>query len=149
MNTYSKHPDAIAKLTPEQFRVTQQSGTERPGTGEYLGNIQPGIYVDVVSGEPLFASSDKFDSACGWPSFTKPIEPANVNELSDSTLGMVRTEVRSQHGDSHLGHVFPDGPTDRGGLRYCINSASLRFVARDAMHAQGYGDYLNQVEDAR
>lgn len=147
MNQYRKDPAVIAKLTPEQFRVTQQSGTERPGTGEYLGNKQPGIYVDVVSGEPLFASSDKFESGCGWPSFTKPIEPANVNELHDATHGMVRTEVRSRFGDSHLGHVFPDGPRDRGGLRYCINSASLRFVHRDEMETQGYGAYLSQVEN--
>lgn len=146
MTQYSKSPDAIARLTPEQYRVTQQSGTERPGTGAYLDNHEPGIYVDVVSGEPLFASDDKFESGCGWPSFTKPIVPAYVKELRDATLGMVRTEVRSTHGDSHLGHVFPDGPRDRGGLRYCINSASLRFVHRDDMQAQGYGDYLNQVE---
>jgi peptide-methionine (R)-S-oxide reductase len=144
--TYRKTDEAVAALTPEQFRVTQQSGTERPGTGPLLDNKEPGIYVDIVSGEPLFASSDKFESACGWPSFTKPIEPAYVNELSDTTLGMARTEVRSTHGDSHLGHVFPDGPQDRGGLRYCINSASLRFVHRDDMEAQGYGDYLAQVE---
>ena len=149
MNTYSKNPDAIAKLSPEQYRVTQQSATERPGTGEYLDNHEPGIYVDIVSGEPLFASSDKFESGCGWPSFTKPIEPANVNELKDGTHGMIRTEVRSAHGDSHLGHVFPDGPRDRGGLRYCINSASLRFIHRDAMQAEGYGAYLDQVEDVR
>jgi peptide-methionine (R)-S-oxide reductase len=103
--------------------------------------------VDIVSGEPLFASSDKFESGCGWPSFTKPIEPANVSELRDTAHGMVRTEVRSAHGDSHLGHVFSDGPVDRGGLRYCINSASLRFIHRDAMVAEGYGDYLDQVED--
>jgi len=147
MAKYGKSEDAIAKLTPEQFRVTQQSGTERPGTGEYLHNKEPGIYVDVVSGEPLFASSDKFDSACGWPSFTKPIEPAHVNELNDTSHGMVRTEVRSAHGDSHLGHVFPDGPRDRGGLRYCINSASLRFVPRSKMEAEGYGAYLDQVEE--
>src|SRR5438477_1842915 len=108
---------------------------------------EPGIYVDIVSGEPLFASSDKFESGCGWPSFTKPIVPAHVNELRDASRGMVRTEVRSVHGDSHLGHVFPDGPRDRGGLRYCINSASLRFVHRDEMQAQGYGDYLDQVEE--
>jgi peptide-methionine (R)-S-oxide reductase len=105
--------------------------------------------VDVVSGEPLFASSDKFDSGSGWPSFTKPIEPANVNELADTTHGTIRTEVRSVHGDSHLGHVFPDGPKDRGGLRYCINSASLRFIHRDDMEAEGYGAYLNQVEDRK
>jgi peptide-methionine (R)-S-oxide reductase len=144
---YAKSKEAIANLTPEQFRVTQQSGTERPGTGEYLHNKEPGIYVDIVSGEPLFASSDKFESGCGWPSFTKPIEPANVAELKDTSHGMVRTEVRSAHGDSHLGHVFPDGPRDRGGLRYCINSASLRFVPRAEMEAQGYGAYLGQVEE--
>jgi peptide-methionine (R)-S-oxide reductase len=147
MSTYTKSPEALAKLTPEQRRVTQQSGTERPGTGEYLDNHAPGIYVDIVSGEPLFASGDKFESGCGWPSFTKPIVPAYVNELRDTAHGMVRTEVRSKHGDSHLGHVFPDGPPDRGGLRYCINSASLRFVPRDLMAAQGYGEYLNQVEE--
>jgi peptide-methionine (R)-S-oxide reductase len=147
MTHYHKNPDAIVKLTPEQFRVTQESATERPGTGAYLDNKEPGIYVDVVSGEPLFASSDKFESGCGWPSFTKPIEPAHVNELRDTTYGMIRTEVRSSHGDSHLGHVFPDGPRDKGGLRYCINSASLRFVPRAEMEAQGYGAYLDQVED--
>jgi len=149
MQKYQKTPEAIAKLTPEQYRVTQQSGTERPGAGEYLHNEEPGIYVDVVSGEPLFASSDKFESGCGWPSFTKPIEHANVKELRDATLGVVRTEVRSAHGDSHLGHVFPDGPRDRGGLRYCINSASLRFIHRDDMEAEGYGAYVGQVEDRR
>ena len=145
--SYRKSDEAVAKLTPEQFRVTQRNGTERPGTGPLLYNKEPGIYVDIVSGEPLFASSDKFESGCGWPSFTKPIEPLNINELRDTSHGMVRTEVRSTHGDSHLGHVFPDGPTDRGGLRYCINSAALRFIPREEMEAQGYGDYLNQVED--
>ena len=149
MQTYKKTPEALAKLSPEQFRVTQQSATEMPGTGELLHNKEPGIYVDIVSGEPLFASSDKYESGCGWPSFTKPIEPANVSELKDSTHGMTRIEVRSRHGDSHLGHVFPDGPRDRGGLRYCINSASLRFVHRDDMQAAGYGAYLDQVEDIR
>ena len=149
MSNYRKDPDAIARLTPEQYRVTQESGTERPGTGEYLANKAPGIYVDIVSGEPLFASSDKYESGCGWPSFTRPIEPVNVSELRDMTHGMIRTEVRSANGDSHLGHVFPDGPPDRGGLRYCINSASLRFVPRDQMEAQGYGAYLDQVEDVR
>ncbi len=148
MTQYAKSAEAVARLTPEQFRVTQQSGTERAGTGPLLYNKDPGIYVDIVSGEPLFASSDKFESGCGWPSFTKPIEPANVAELTDSTHGMVRTEVRSQYGDSHLGHVFNDGPRDRGGLRYCINSASLRFVHKDAMVADGYGAYLDQVEEA-
>jgi peptide-methionine (R)-S-oxide reductase len=147
MADYRKTPEAVSALSPEQYRVTQESGTERPGTGKYLNNKQPGIYVDVVSGEPLFASSHKYESGCGWPSFTKPIGPNNVKELRDRTHGMVRTEVRSAHGDSHLGHVFDDGPADRGGLRYCINSASLRFVHRDDMAAEGYGDYLDQVED--
>ena len=147
MRDYRKTPEAISKLSPEQYRVTQKSGTEAPGTGEYLDNKEPGIYVDVVSGEPLFASSDKFESGCGWPSFTKPIEPATITELQDTAHGMVRTEVRSKFGDSHLGHVFPDGPADRGGLRYCINSASLRFIPRDKMEAEGYGAYLDQVEE--
>ena len=146
---YRKTPEAVARLTKEQYRVTQESATERPGTGEYLDNHEPGIYVDIVSGEPLFASSDKFESGCGWPSFTKPIEPAHVKELRDVSHGMVRTEVRSASGDSHLGHVFDDGPRDRGGLRYCINSASLRFVPREEMQAQGYGDYLDQVEEVQ
>jgi len=147
--TYRKTPEAIAALTREQFHVTQRSGTEAPGTGALLDNHEPGIYVDIVSGEPLFASSDKFESGCGWPSFTKPIEPANVNELRDMSYGMVRTEVRSAHGDSHLGHVFDDGPRDRGGLRYCINSASLRFVPLADMEKEGYGAYLDQVEEVR
>ena len=149
MTDYSKTDEAIARLTPEQYRVTQQNGTERPGTGELLYNKEPGIYVDVVSGEPLFASADKYESGCGWPSFTKPVEPANVAELVDRSHFMTRTEVRSAHGDSHLGHVFDDGPRDRGGLRYCINSASLRFVHRDDMEAEGYAAYLPQVEDVR
>ncbi|HET7552473.1 MAG TPA: peptide-methionine (R)-S-oxide reductase MsrB [Gemmatimonadaceae bacterium] len=149
MPEYRKTQEALSRLTPEQFRVTQESATEYPGTGEYLDNKEPGIYVDIVSGEPLFASSDKFESGCGWPSFTKPIEPANVTELRDTSHGIIRTEVRSAHGDSHLGHVFPDGPLDRGGLRYCINSASLRFIPRDQMEAEGYGDYLDQVEEVR
>src|SRR5262249_7456458 len=110
VRNFSKNDDAIGKLSPEQYHVTQQNGTEAPGTGEYLDNKEPGIYVDIVSGEPLFASSDKFDSGCGWPSFTKPIEPENINELRDSSHGIFRTEVRSAHADSHLGHVFPDGP---------------------------------------
>ena len=147
MSNYSKSEEAIARLDKNQYWVTQESGTEPPGTGEYLNNKEPGIYVDIVSGEPLFASSDKYESGCGWPSFTKPIEPAYVNELQDNSHGMTRTEVRSTHGDSHLGHVFPDGPRDRGGLRYCINSASLRFIPKDRMEAEGYGDYIDQVED--
>jgi peptide-methionine (R)-S-oxide reductase len=146
---FTRDADAISRLSPEQFRVTQQSGTERPGTGEYLHNKEPGIYVDVVSGEPLFASTDKYESGCGWPSFTRPIEHAHIKELRDTTHGMIRTEVRSAHGDSHLGHVFPDGPTDRGGLRYCINSASLRFIHRDDMEAEGYGAYLGQVGEVK
>jgi peptide-methionine (R)-S-oxide reductase len=147
MRKVSKYDEAIRKLSPEQYRVTQQGGTEAPDTGEYLDNKEPGIYVDVVSGEALFASSDKFDSGSGWPSFTKPIQPENVNELRDGTHGMIRTEVRSANADSHLGHVFPDGPRDCGGLRYCINSASLRFIPRDDMIAEGYGAYLNQIEE--
>ena len=145
--TYTKSDDAVARLTPEQFRVTQQNGTERAFTGEYDEHFEPGIYVDIVSGEPLFASSAKFNSGCGWPSFSKPIVEANLNELRDNTHGMIRTEVRSAHGDSHLGHVFPDGPREMGGLRYCINSASLRFVPKDQMEAEGYGAYLDQVEE--
>ena len=148
MSDYRKTPEALATLTPEQYRVTQENATERPGTGEYLNEKRPGIYVDVVSGEPLFASSAKFESGCGWPSFTKPIA-ANVREIRDTSHGMIRTEVRSTHGDSHLGHVFDDGPRDQGGLRYCINSASLRFIPREEMEAAGYGEYLDQVEDAR
>jgi peptide-methionine (R)-S-oxide reductase len=145
MSDYRKTPEALARLTPEQYRVTQEGATERPGTGALLAEKRPGIYVDIVSGEPLFASSAKFESGCGWPSFTKPI--ANVKELQDTSYGMLRTEVRSAHGDSHLGHVFNDGPREHGGLRYCINSASLRFVPREEMEAQGYGEYLDQVED--
>ena len=147
MRTYRKDPDVISRLSREQYRVTQQAATEFPGTGEHLHNKEPGIYVDVVSGEPLFASSDKFDSGTGWPSFTRPIDRANVNERPDPREG--GTEVRSAHGDSHLGHVFPDGPRDGGGLRYCINSAALRFIHRDDMEAEGYAAYLNQVEDVR
>ena len=147
MPRYYKDPDAIAMLDAEEFRVTQQNGTERAWTGKLLDNKAAGIYVDIVSGEPLFASSDKYESGCGWPSFTRPIEPANVAKLTDRSYGMVRTDVRSAHGDSHLGHVFPDGPRDRGGLRYCINSASLRFIPKEQMEAEGYGDYLDQVKE--
>ena len=147
MAKYEKSEAAIGRLSPIEYQVTQESATERPGTGKYLNNKAAGLYVDIVSGEPLFASSDKYESGCGWPSFTKPVEPANVTELRDTTHGMIRTEVRSAHGDSHLGHVFPDGPRDRGGLRYCINSASLRFIPKERMEAEGYGDYLDQVED--
>ncbi len=147
MKTYTRSPEAIAALSPESYRVTQENGTEAPGTGAYLHNSEPGIYVDIVSGEPLFASTDKFDAGCGWPSFTRPVEPANIIAREDRSLGMIRTEVRSAHGDSHLGHVFPDGPREAGGLRYCINSAALRFVHRDEMEAEGYGAYLPLVED--
>ena len=145
MTDYRKDPQAIARLTPEQFRVTQQSGTERPYSGEYLGNKRRGIYVDVVSGEPLFASSEKYESGCGWPSFTRPLVARNIRELTDTSHGMTRVEVRSEHGDSHLGHVFPDGPREAGGLRYCINSAALRFVPIEEMEAEGYGDLIDAV----
>jgi len=146
MTQYKKDTNVIASLDAEQYRVTQESGTEAAGSGELLNNYEPGIYVDIVSGEPLFASSEKFESGCGWPSFSKPIVNNNINEISDMTHGMIRTEVRSSHGDSHLGHVFTDGPEDRGGLRYCINSASLRFIHLDEMETQGYADYINQIE---
>ena len=149
MPDYQKSAEAVSRLTPEQYRVTQQSGTEAPGSGELLDNHEPGVYVDIVSGEPLFASADKFESGCGWPSFTKPIAPVHVNELKDASHGMVRTEVRSSAADSHLGHVFNDGPREHGGLRYCINSASLRFVHRNDMAAEGYGDYTSQVEEIK
>ena len=147
MSKYERNPDVIATLSDEEFWVTQKNGTERPGTGKLLYNNEPGIYVDIVSGEPLFASTDKYESGCGWPSFTKPIETDNVVELSDNSLGMARIEVRSRYGDSHLGHVFTDGPSNRGGLRYCINSASLRFIRRADMKEEGYEAYLDQVED--
>jgi peptide-methionine (R)-S-oxide reductase len=142
MKTYRKNPDSLSCLTPEQYRVTQQDGTERPFANEYWDNKKPGLYVDVVSGEPLFASVDKFDSGSGWPSFTKPVDAKNIVENQDASYGMVRTEVRSANGDSHLGHVFPDGPRDAGGLRYCINSASLRFIPLAELEKQGYGDYI-------
>ncbi|TVS05627.1 MAG: peptide-methionine (R)-S-oxide reductase [Rhodobacteraceae bacterium] len=146
MPHYERRTEIIEALTPEQYHVTQENGTERPWTGEYNDNKRVGIYVDIVSGEPLFASSDKYESGCGWPSFTKPLISDHIVEKSDHSLGMARVEVRSRHGDSHLGHVFPDGPRDRGGLRYCINSAALRFIPREEMEAEGYGDWLDQVE---
>jgi peptide-methionine (R)-S-oxide reductase len=146
MAQYSKNPEAISKLSPEQYRVTQQNGTEMPFQNDFWNNKEPGLYVDIVSGEPLFTSLNKFDSGCGWPSFTKPIEPDNVVENSDTSHGMVRTEVRSSHGDSHLGHVFDDGPRSAGGLRYCINSASLRFIPLDKLEAEGYGSYRKLFE---
>lgn len=146
MTQYKKDNTAIESLTAEQYRVTQENGTEAPGSSEHLSNYEPGIYVDIVSGEPLFSSSEKFDSGCGWPSFSKPIDENYINELRDTGHGMIRTEVRSNYGDSHLGHVFPDGPQDHGGLRYCINSASLRFIHLEEMEAEGYGRYINLVK---
>jgi peptide-methionine (R)-S-oxide reductase len=142
-NEYCKNPDAIDALSPEQYHVTQENGTELPFTGEYWDNHEPGLYIDVVSGEPLFASIDKFESGSGWPSFTRPIDAENIIEKSDRSHFMERTEVRSMHADSHLGHVFDDGPTESGGLRYCINSAALRFVHRDDLEEEGYGQYLS------
>lgn len=144
---YEKSPEALARLSPEQLRVTQQNGTERPFTGAYWDHFEPGLYVDIVSGEPLFSSRDKFESGCGWPSFSQPAEPAHVAEFSDTSHGMIRTEVRSRDGDSHLGHVFPDGPQALGGLRYCINSASLRFIPKARMQEEGYGAYLPLIEE--
>lgn len=144
--TYEKTEDALARLTEEQRRVTQEEGTERPFRNAFWDNKKPGLYVDVVSGEPLFASVHKFDSHSGWPSFTRPVEPEHVVEKIDRSHGMVRREVRSKHGDSHLGHVFPDGPRDQGGLRYCINSASLRFIPVADLEAEGYGDYAHLFE---
>jgi peptide-methionine (R)-S-oxide reductase len=146
MSKYNKNPEAVSRLSPEQYRVTQRDRTERPFENAYWDNKEPGIYVDVVSGEPLFASVNKFDSSSGWPSFTKPLEPENVVENTDSSHGMTRTEVRSRHGDSHLGHVFPDGPREAGGLRYCTNSASLRFIPVDELESAGYGIYRKLFE---
>jgi peptide-methionine (R)-S-oxide reductase len=143
--TYRKDPDAIKGLTPEQFRVTQQNGTEAPFSGEFDEHFEDGLYVDIVSGEPLFSSRDKFNSGCGWPAFAKSLD-RNVREIRDSSHGMIRTEVRSVHGDSHLGHVFNDGPRELGGLRYCINSASLRFIPKAELEAEGYGEYLKTIE---
>ena len=146
MPEYRKNPEAIAALSPEQYRVTQHNGTERPFANEYWDNKEAGIYVDVVSGEPLFASTDKYDSQCGWPSFTKPLVADNVIENIDNSHGMRRTETRSSNGDSHLGHVFDDGPRDKGGLRYCINSASLRFIPVGELEKQGYGEFSKLFE---
>ncbi|MGI9070073.1 MAG: peptide-methionine (R)-S-oxide reductase MsrB [Bryobacteraceae bacterium] len=153
MLKYQKNPETVSRLSPEQYRVTQRNGTEQPFENAYWDNKEPGLYVDVVSGEPLFTSLDKFDSGCGWPSFTKPIEAENVVENRDASHGMIRTEVRSSSGDSHLGHVFPDGPREAGGLRYCVNSASLRFIPVDQFESEGYGSYrhlfLASIEGAK
>ena len=143
---YRKSPEAISRLSREQYRVTQEAATERPFNNEYWDNEEPGLYVDVVSGEPLFASVDKYDSGTGWPTFSRPIEPTNVVEVQDTSLGGVRTEVRSARAGSHLGHVFDDGPIETGGLRYCMNSAALRFVRRDDLEREGYGEYRKVFE---
>lgn len=144
---YQKQPDALLKLrlSPEQYAVTQENATEPSFRNEYWDEHREGIYVDITTGEPLFVSTDKFDSGCGWPSFSRPINDSLISEKRDNTHGMVRTEVRSKTGDSHLGHVFNDGPIDKGGLRYCINSASLRFIPKDKMKEEGYGNYLKMI----
>jgi peptide-methionine (R)-S-oxide reductase len=147
-NTYERTPEAIKQLTRRQRAVTQDAATEPPFQNEFWNSKEPGIYVDVVSGEPLFASVHKFDSHSGWPSFTVPLEPDNVVELNDISHGMIRTEVRSAHGDSHLGHLFPDGPAPEGGLRYCINSASLRFIAARDLETEGYAQYGHLFDEA-
>ena len=141
---FKKPDDATlrSKLTAEQYAVTQKSATERPFQNEYWNEFREGIYVDITTGEPLFVSTDKFESGCGWPSFSKPIDKKLIQEDKDTSHGMSRTEVRSKTGDAHLGHVFEDGPIDKGGLRYCINSASLRFIPKDKMEEEGYGDYI-------
>lgn len=148
MSQYARTPEAVAKLTPEQFAVTQESATEMPFDNEFWDNEETGLYVDIVSGEPLFASTQKYDSGCGWPSFTKPLNAENILENSDTSLGTVRTEVRSAGGDSHLGHVFEDGPLEEGGLRYCINSAALRFVPLADLESAGYGEYATLFANA-
>ena len=144
---YRKTPEALSRLTDAQYRVTQEDGTEPAFRNEYWNNHEPGIYVDVVSGQPLFSSADKYDSGTGWPSFTRPIDPDAVTTKTDRGLWMNRTEVRSSGADSHLGHVFPDGPRDAGGLRYCMNSAALRFIPASELGAEGYGAYRDRFDE--
>ncbi|MBD8023500.1 peptide-methionine (R)-S-oxide reductase MsrB [Microbacterium gallinarum] len=146
---YRKTPEALTGLTDTQYRVTQSDATEPPFRNAYWNNHDPGIYVDVVSGQPLFSSTDKYDSGTGWPSFTRPIEPDAVTTKTDRSLWMTRTEARSSGADSHLGHVFDDGPRDAGGLRYCMNSAALRFIPVAELAAQGYAEYLHLFEEAQ
>lgn len=146
MSDYKDKEELKKKLTPIQYKVTQKNATERPGTGEYDQFFEDGIFVDVVSGEPLFSSNDKYDAGCGWPSFTKPIKKRTIKEKRDRKFGMERTEVRSSEADSHLGHVFTDGPADKGGLRYCINSAAMRFVPKSKLKEEGYEEYLSEFE---
>ena len=146
--TYQKPDDAALRniLTDEQYAVTQKNATEHPFHNEYWNEFREGIYVDITTGEPLFISTDKFDSGCGWPSFSKPIDKKLVKEKLDTSHGMTRVEVRSHTGDAHLGHVFTDGPAESGGLRYCINSASLRFIPKDKMNEEGYGEHISLLE---
>ena len=143
MTHYAKTAEAVEKLTPEQYRVTQEAATEPAFRNQYWDNHEQGIYVDIVSGEPLFASINKFESGSGWPSFTVPLDPDNIVEKKDRSWGMTRIEVRSKNGDSHLGHLFDDGPRDQGGLRYCINSAAMRFIPATELESAGYGEFAH------